>query len=287
MTGRTAGALLDRVLITGGAGLIGSHIADELVRRRRARDRRSSTTSRAARRENLPRGVRERPGADHRGRRSRSRRRSIGAMEGVDAGLPSRRRSASRSAPRSRASPMDVLVDGTFNVLEAAVAGRRSQGRRRVVRVGLRTGRGVSDRRAPSSVRATARSTARPRSSTKGCCAASTSMYGLDYVALRYFNVYGPRMDVLRRLHRSADPLDGGDRRRAAADDLRRRQRDDGLRARRRHRARQHAGGRVAGDRRGLQHRQRRRDLAERARGACCCRSWVRRCGRNTSRRAR
>ena len=55
-------------------------------------------------------------------------------------------------------------------------------------------------------------------------------MYGLDYVALRYFNVYGPRMDIhgvytevlVRWMERIA-------RRRAAADP-RRRQPDDGLR---------------------------------------------------------
>ena len=42
----------------------------------------------------------------------------------------------------------------------------------------------------------TGQSTARPRRSTKGSCAAFNEMYGLRYVALRYFNVYGPRMDV-------------------------------------------------------------------------------------------
>ena len=41
------------------------------------------------------------------------------------------------------------------------------------------------------------------------------AMYGLDYVALRYFNVYGPRMDIHGLLHRGADPLDGAHRRRA------------------------------------------------------------------------
>ena len=32
----------------------------------------------------------------------------------------------------------------------------------------------------------------------EGCCARSTT-YGLPYVALRYFNVYGPRMDIGRQ----------------------------------------------------------------------------------------
>ena len=88
----------------------------------------------------------------------------------------------------------------------------------------------------------TARSTARPRSFNEGLLRSFNAMYGLDYVALRYFNVYGPRMDVHGALHRGAHPLDGAHRRRRAAADLRRRHADDGLRLRRRHRARQHAG---------------------------------------------
>ena len=32
--------------------------------------------------------------------------------------------------------------------------------------------------------------------SARGCCGRFNDMYGLDYVALRYFNVYGPRMDM-------------------------------------------------------------------------------------------
>ena len=42
----------------------------------------------------------------------------------------------------------------------------------------------------------TTRSTARPRSFNEGLLRSFHAMYGLDYVALRYFNVYGPRMDV-------------------------------------------------------------------------------------------
>ena len=57
----------------------------------------------------------------------------------------------------------------------------------------------------------------------EGCSAATTSMYGLDYVALRYFNVYGPRMDVHGAVHRGARALDGTHRGRPAAADLRRR----------------------------------------------------------------
>ncbi len=79
------------------------------------------------------------------------------------------------------------------------------------------------------------------------CCRTFHEMYGLDYVALRYFNVYGPRMDDPRRLHRGARPLDGAHRRRRAAADPRRRLADDGLRLRRRRRPGEPARRRSAG----------------------------------------
>ena len=69
---------------------------------------------------------------------------------------------------------LEVLVDGTFNVVEAAAAGGRAQGRRRVVGLGLRAGRGVPDHARTTTRTPTTRSTARPRSSTRACCAAST-----------------------------------------------------------------------------------------------------------------
>ena len=67
----------------------------------------------------------------------------------------------------------------------------------------------------------------------EGLLRSFNDMFGLPYVGLRYFNVYGPRMDVYRRVHRGADPLDGADHRRRAAAHLRRRQADDGLHLRR------------------------------------------------------
>ena len=67
-------------------------------------------------------------------------------------------------------------------------------------------------------------------------------MRGLDYVVLRYFNVYGPRMDIhgvyTEVLVRWMERIAG----RPGTPDLRRRQADDGLRVRRRHRPGQHPG---------------------------------------------
>ena len=70
------------------------------------------------------------------------------------------------------------------------------EGRRRVVGLGARTRRELPDDGRATIPTTTAPSTARPRPSTKGLLRSFNDMYGLDYVALRYFNVYGPRMDV-------------------------------------------------------------------------------------------
>ncbi|KRE44209.1 SDR family NAD(P)-dependent oxidoreductase [Knoellia sp. Soil729] len=90
---------------------------------------------------------------------------------------------------------LEVLADGTFNVLEAAVAA----GVRKVV--------------AASSASVYGLATEFPTTETQhpwdndtfygaakvfneGMLRSFHAMHGLDYVALRYFNVYGPRMDV-------------------------------------------------------------------------------------------
>ena len=91
---------------------------------------------------------------------------------------------------------LEVLVDGTFNVVEAAADARGRQAGRRLVGVGLRHGRGVPDRASATTPTTTTRSTARPSPSTRACCAASGRCTASTTWPLRYFNVYGPRMDV-------------------------------------------------------------------------------------------
>ena len=207
----------------------------------------------------------------------RNRRTSMRAMDGVSLvfhqaaiRITAVRRGAAAREGRARRRHVQRARGG-------ASALRRPQSDRGVVRVGLRPGRELSDRRVASSVRNRTIYGA-AKIFNEGLLRSFNDMYGLDYVALRSFNVYGPRMDMLRRLHRSADSLDGCDRGRPAADDLRRRHAHDGLRPRRGRRARERAGGDVAGHRRGVQHRHRRRNLAERAGATCCWRSWDRRC---------
>ena len=124
---------------------------------------------------------------------------------------------------------IDVLVNGTFNVLEAARR-RATSGRWSPRRPRRSTAWPIGFRPTSSITRTTtARSTAARRRSTKACCASFHDQHGLDYVALRYFNVYGPRMDMhgaytevfIRWMERIASQ--------PAVDDLRRRHADDGL----------------------------------------------------------
>jgi UDP-glucose 4-epimerase len=90
---------------------------------------------------------------------------------------------------------LEVLADGTFNILEAAVAAEV----RKVVAAssasvyGLATGFPTTEQEPPW-----------PNDTfygaakvfNEGMLRSFHAMYELDYVALRYFNVYGPRMDI-------------------------------------------------------------------------------------------
>jgi nucleoside-diphosphate-sugar epimerase len=90
---------------------------------------------------------------------------------------------------------LEVLADGTFNVLEAAVAA----GVQKVVAAssasvyGLATEFPTTEREAPW---ANDTFYGAAKVFNEGMLRSFHAMYGLDYVALRYFNVYGPRMDI-------------------------------------------------------------------------------------------
>jgi hypothetical protein len=93
-------------------------------------------------------------------------------------------------------------------------------------------------------------------------------MYGLDYVALRYFNVYGPRMDIhglyTEVLIRWMERIESGEPPLILGDGL---QTMDFVTSR--HRPGQHPGRRGRRHRRGVQHRQRHGDQPQGAgRGA-------------------
>jgi UDP-glucose 4-epimerase len=90
---------------------------------------------------------------------------------------------------------LEVLANGTFNVLEAAVAAKV----KKVVAASSASVYGLADefptteRQHPYHNRTMYGAA---KTFNEGLLRSFHEMYGLDYVALRYFNVYGPRMDV-------------------------------------------------------------------------------------------
>jgi UDP-glucose 4-epimerase len=89
----------------------------------------------------------------------------------------------------------EVLVDGTFNVVEAAVAA----GVRKVVASSSASVYGMAEQ-FPTTERHHPYNNdtfyGAAKAFNEGMLRSFHSMHGLDYVALRYFNVYGPRMDI-------------------------------------------------------------------------------------------
>jgi len=90
---------------------------------------------------------------------------------------------------------LEVMVDGTFNVLEACVEAKV----KRVVAassasvLGLAEEFPTTERHHPYNNRTLYGAS---KAFNEGLLRSFNDMYGLDYVALRYFNVYGPRMDI-------------------------------------------------------------------------------------------
>jgi UDP-glucose 4-epimerase len=90
---------------------------------------------------------------------------------------------------------LEVLADGTFNVLEAAVAAEV----RKVVAASSASVYGLAKdfpttEQEPPWANDTFYGAAKVFN--EGMLRSFHAMYGLDYVTLRYFNVYGPRMDI-------------------------------------------------------------------------------------------
>ncbi len=90
---------------------------------------------------------------------------------------------------------LEVLVDGTFTVLEAAVAAKVSK----VVSASSASAYGLAEE-FPTTERHHHHNNdtfyGAAKSFNQGMMASFRAMYGLNYVGLLPFNVYGPRMDV-------------------------------------------------------------------------------------------
>jgi UDP-glucose 4-epimerase len=181
-----------RVLITGGAGLIGSHIAD-LVVKEQPRDVIILDNFVRGRRENLAQAAAAFPLTIIEGD-IRDRALLAKAMDGVDVVFHQAAIRITQCAEEPRLA-VEVLIDGTFNVIEAAV----KAGVDKIVAASSASVLGLADsfptteQHHPYNNRTLYGAA---KACNEGLLRSFADMHGLKYVALRYFNVYGPRMDV-------------------------------------------------------------------------------------------
>jgi len=181
-----------RFLITGGAGLVGSHIADQLVKEN-VREIVIFDNFVRGQRENLSwaraHGTVRIVEGDIRDSKC-----VADAMKGIDVVFHQAAIRITQCAEDPRLA-LEVLADGTFNVLDAA----RRVGVRKVVSASSASVYGMADefptteRHHPYNNRTIYGAA---KTFTEGLLRSFHEMYGLNYVALRYFNVYGPRMDT-------------------------------------------------------------------------------------------
>jgi UDP-glucose 4-epimerase len=181
-----------RILITGGAGLIGSHIADFLIDEQ-PREVIIVDNFVRGRRENLATAL-KRSGLTIIEGDIRDRALMERALRSVDVVFHQAAIRITQCAEEPRLA-LEVLVDGTFNVLEASV----KNGVSKVVAASSASVLGLADSfptaegHHPYNNRTIYGAA---KAFNEGLLRSFNEMYGLKYVALRYFNVYGPRMDV-------------------------------------------------------------------------------------------
>jgi UDP-glucose 4-epimerase len=180
---------LVRVLVTGGGGFIGSHLAERLVER--GDEVRVLDSFATGRRENLA----HLPDAEIVEGDVQSFERAHHAVRGCDAVL---HQAALPSVPRSIQDPLTthaVNVTGTLNVLLAA----RDAGVKRVVYASSSSVYGSNPHLPKREEQAVAPISpyAVSKLAGEGFCRSFTTIYGLECVSLRYFNVFGPRQDPL------------------------------------------------------------------------------------------
>ena len=191
-TGRGVEIRGARALVTGGAGTIGSHVVDELVRGGAAEIVVLDNFVRG-RRDNLAWASANGPVRLVEGDiRDRALVREVTAGKDLVFHLAAIRITQCAEEPRLA---NEVLVDGTFNVVEAAAA----EGVRKLIASSSASVYGLAEE-FPTTERHHPYNNDTFYGAAKAFNEATLrsfhSMTGLDYVALRYFNVYGPRMDI-------------------------------------------------------------------------------------------
>jgi UDP-glucose 4-epimerase len=181
-----------RCLVTGGAGTIGSTIVDQLISAGSAEVTVLDNFVRG-RRENLSNalttGIVRVVEGDIRDRSLVS-----SLMEGTDLVFHQAAIRITQCAAEPRLA-LEVLVDGTYEIIEAAA----EAGVRKVVAASSASVYGLAEEfPTPETHHPYANDTLYGAAKTfnEGLLRSFHAMRGLDYVALRYFNVYGPRMDI-------------------------------------------------------------------------------------------
>jgi UDP-glucose 4-epimerase len=181
-----------RALVTGGAGLIGSHIVDGLVTEGAAEIVVLDNFSRG-RREHLDRAV------------AAGRVRIVEGdicdaklvadlMRGIDVVFHQAAIRITQCAEEPGLA-IQVLVNGTYTIVEAAVGA----GVKKVVAASSASVYGMADEFPTSEDHHPYNNRTlygAGKLFTEGLLRSFNEQYGLNYVALRYFNVFGPRMDT-------------------------------------------------------------------------------------------
>jgi UDP-glucose 4-epimerase len=182
-----------KILVTGGCGLIGSTIIDQVLA--------DDPTARIVVLDNLTRGTLfnlESALATGRVELVQTDVRRFADIrpyfDGVDQVYHQAAIRITQCAQQPREC-LEVLIDGTFNVLEACV----QAGVKKVVAASSASVYGMADD-FPTTERHHLYNNrtwyGAAKAANEGMLRSFNDMYGLNYVALRYFNVYGPRMDV-------------------------------------------------------------------------------------------
>lgn len=183
-----------RVLVTGGAGLVGSHIVDRCLVMGVDRVVVLDDFSRGSRRNLAP------AEAASEGRLRvvegdvRDRRLLETLLPGVDTVFHQAAIRITECAEKPRMA-LEVLVQGTFEVVEAAA----EAGVRRIVAASSASVYGMADEfPTPETQHPYNNDTfyGAAKAFNEGMLASFAATRGLEWNALRYFNVYGPRMDV-------------------------------------------------------------------------------------------
>lgn len=181
------------ILVTGGAGLIGSTIVDQLLA--------ANSTLRVRVIDDLSRGSRQNLAAaldSGRVELIEADIRRFAEIRPYFADVAAVFHQAAIRITRCAQEPrecLEVLIDGTFNVLQACVESKVQK----VVAASSASIYGLADTfPTPESHAPYNNGTwyGAAKTANEGMLRSFYNMYGLDYVALRYFNVYGPRMDV-------------------------------------------------------------------------------------------